>query len=235
MKTRVETLVYQAFSIYLGLNGSPSTTNSSSSRSHQQVSMSDGSFQHLSTPSTSRGKISSSGTRSTAARSQAYSMDVASSPPAISMAPRSLSQGHPTTMGPPFMAMAQMPAQNFGPNTMRSPLPTEQRRHRSFHSTMTNNLNGFPEGPFVNNGLAAGDSSWELLRDAENMNFNNTDANFYGGHPPHNLTPADYVGISSSPLQTLPDRAEDNTGNFANIRSFDQYHDAGNLRYNGTQ
>lgn len=226
MKERVEALVYQAFSIYLGLNGSPSVTNSSSSRSREQVSLLGGSFHHLSTPRTSRGQISSSGGRSTAAQSQAYSMDVASSPAPVSMAPRSLSQGHPTTMGPPFMSMPRMTAQSFGATTMQSSMPNEQR---AFHSSMAGNLSGFTADPFVNDRLASGDGQWER------MDFNNSDATFYGSHPTPSLTPAGYVDISSSPLQTLLDPAEDDSRNLADLRGFDQYHDARNLRYNGPQ
>lgn len=229
MKTRVENLVYQAFSLYLGLNGSPSTTNSSSSGSGRQSSMLGGPFQHLSTPRTSRGQISSSGSRSTAAQSQAYSMDVSSSPAAILMATRSLSQGHPTRMAPPFIAMPRMPAQNYTPNTMQSPMPNEQPAHRGFHSTMTGNLDNFAGDPFVNNNLGAGDGEWH-------MDFNSTDASFYGGHPAPGLNSAGFVDISRSPLdQTLLDPSEDNSRNLADLGGFEQYQNPRNLRYNGTQ
>jgi hypothetical protein len=70
------------------------------------------------------------------------------------------------------------------------------------------------------------------------MDFNSADTNFYGSHPP-SLTPASYVDISGSPLQTLLDPTEDSTRNLADLntdlRGFDQYQNSRNLRYNGTQ
>lgn len=230
MKARVENLAYQTFSLLLGLNDSPSVTNSSSSRtrSGQQSSMLGGSYQHLLTPRTSRGQHSSSNSRSTAAQSEAYSMDVASSPVAHPMAARSLSQGHPSRMPPPFSTMPRMPTQTFTPTTMPSPMPNEQQTHGGFHSTMPGTMENFNGDLFVDNGIGAGSSQWD-------MDFNAGNPSFYGSHPAPNLNSASFVNIPRSPLDQILDPSEDNGGNLRDLRTFDQYPSTGNLHYDGTQ
>lgn len=78
MVVRLEQIAQAAFSIHAGLHWLPSTTNSSSSQSRPQTSLLSGSYQHVPTI----GRNSSSASRSTAAKSQAYSMDVHVSTPA---------------------------------------------------------------------------------------------------------------------------------------------------------
>ena len=209
MKQRVETLVYQAFSIYVGLNGSPSTTNSSSSGSLPQSSMLGGSFQHLSTPKSNRGQLSSTGTRSTT-QSQAYSMDMAGSPAVV----RSLSQGHPTTIGHSFMGIPRMTTQHFRATNMQSAVPNEQPTHAGFHPAMTSNLGDFDEDLFADTGMGAGDGRWEP------MDFNEAPPSFYDGNPGPGLSSASYVDIRSPLGQTLLDTTEDTTRNLADPSRF---------------
>ena len=224
MKTRVEDLVYLAFKLHLGLTGSPSVTNSSSSRtrSGQQSSLLGGSFQNLSTP-TNRGQHSSLTSRSTAAQSQAYSMDVASSPVALQMASRSLSQGHPTRMGPQFMTAPRIPNQAFASNTISPSMSNDHQTHGTFHSNMAGTIGNFGGDPFADSSLGAGDSQWQ-------MDFATGNPGFYGSHPAPALNSAGYVDISPSPLDHILDPSDDNGGGL----SFDQYQNPGNLRYDGT-
>ena len=230
MKSRVETLASQSFSLCSDLNDSPSAMNSSSSRtqSGQQSSMLGSSFQHLSTPRTSHGQHSRSDSRSTAAQSQAYSMDISSSPTAVSMARRSLSQGHPTHMAPPFI-MPRVPAENFAPNTIPSSLQNgnDQQSHGGFDQNLGSTIQNFSEGSFADNGMGAG-GPWD-------MNFDTANSSFYGGHPPSNLDPAEFVHISQSPLGQILDPSDENGGNLPRLQGFDQYTNSADLHYDGTQ
>lgn len=111
-------------------------------------------------------------------------------------------------------------------------MPSEQPTQRPFSSTIESNFNGFElaPDPFVSGDLGAGDAQW-----GEPMDFNSSDATFYGNRPTPSLTAAGYYDISGSPLQALGDIAEDNTRNLADLRGFDQYHDNRNLRYGRAQ
>jgi hypothetical protein len=196
MRTRVETLAQKAFSVYVGLHGLPSATNSSSSRSRQQGSLGS-SFPPLSTPRTSETHHSPSASRSTAAPSQAYSMDLQSSPtPAPMMAnPRSQRQN----MGPPpYMVMPQIVQQNFVTNPMSSSLQPQHTAHShpSFSMQLQDSIVAYSDTSFSDGNLNPTGDEWA----AYSAGFEGAGSTFNGSNSTNTMANNGFVGISSGSM-----------------------------------
>jgi len=190
MRTRVETLAQKAFSVYVGLHGLPSATNSSSSRSRQQGSLGS-SFPPLTTPRTSETHHSPSASRSTAAPSQAYSMDLQSSP-----TPNPRSQ-RPNMGPPPYMVMPQIVQQNFVTNPMTAPLQAQHpsHSHSAYSMQLQDNIAAFSDTPFSDGNMNPTGEEW-----AYGTGYDGAGSTFSGGNSTNTLANAGFVGISSGSL-----------------------------------
>jgi hypothetical protein len=220
MMSRIENIACHSLEIFFDRYGygSPSTTNSSSSRSRPQTSLLGGSWRNLSTPRS----------RSTAAQSPAYSIDVAASPLPPSMAHRSMSQ--PGPMGPPMMGVTHIGAQGFVANATRSQTRSDQRTHNDFHPNTTANLGTFEPGPFVGNGLGNGDPQREP--------FNiNPDTNFFASQPAPSMNATSFEDITWSSLNPMLDSADDNAHaqNLADLTDYNQYENTRDIHYHGSR
>jgi hypothetical protein len=107
MKVRVEKLALKAISLFIGVNGGLSSTDSSSARSGHHTSLQGGSFVFVSNQPTSRGQHSPSESRSTITRSYGPSTDMSCTPTVPYMHRRSASSPGPSYLEVQPMAAGQ--------------------------------------------------------------------------------------------------------------------------------
>jgi hypothetical protein len=195
MRTRVETLAQKAFSVYVGLHGLPSATNSSSSRSRQQGSLGS-TFPPLSTPRTSETHHSPSASRSTAAPSQAYSMDLQSSPTPNPMMTDPRTQR--PNMGPPsFMVMPHIVQQNFVTNPMSSSLQAQHSSHShpSFSVQLQDSIVAYSDTSFSDSNMNPTGDEW-----AYNPGYDGPSSTYTASNSTNTMANGGFVGISSGSM-----------------------------------
>ncbi|PVH73858.1 hypothetical protein DL98DRAFT_42848 [Cadophora sp. DSE1049] len=195
MSEKVKNLAQQAFSLFTGIHGMGSSSNSSSSTSLQQPSL--GSSYEMVDPRSTQGRHSSSASRSSAARSQAYSADIQSSPTPHSMIMNSRDHRHSMPPPPSYMNMQQQQPQmsphNFMQNTMNIGMQSQHSTHQPFPVDMTNNIAAFGTNQFQDSTLNSNSEEWYGVGfDAGATNFNG------------NSTAASFVALSSGQInQTM--------------------------------
>lgn len=200
MSDKVKTLVQIAFDMFARMYGTPSAATSSSTPSGQQTSLLGGPYEQLSTPSTGRW-TSSTQSRSSGLKSQAFSSDLQSSPSANSMR-TTRRHGH-VTQRPSYVSPPPMVQQNFISNTM-SGIQSQQMAGPEFdvgrHHVSGYNGNSFPTGDLTV------DDDW-LQR--YSMNFPTSASAFDGSPTATGYETLDNVAIAQvmiqSPNARIPD------------------------------
>jgi len=161
MSEKVKNLAQQAFSLFTGIHGMGSSSNSSSNRSLQQQSV--GSSYELVDARSTQGRHSSSASRASVPRSQAYSADIQSSP-----VPQSVllnSRNHRHSMPPPsYMNMQQQQPQisphNFMQNTLDIGMQSQHAAHQAFPVDMANSMAAFGTNQFQDSTLTSNSEEW---------------------------------------------------------------------------
>jgi hypothetical protein len=206
MKGRVELLAQHAFEIAIGLYERSSTTSSSSARSRALSSLLGGSYENISVATPRTSGITLSASHSTPIRSQAYAMDVSSSPTSASLMANS-ENDHPAHSGPEmfssFMAMSSMDPQGSGPNPGRPGIPNEHSVHASYSVPLLDHIDHFNEPSFGGQNLASG--SGQLFGIGYYVPFNH-------GNTVSSLNRTNLANPSGSvdPTHTLINPSEDN-------------------------
>jgi hypothetical protein len=187
MKQRVVAWAQKAFQLHLGMNGNQSTTESSSARSRQLPSVFDGSWERIPTPRTNiTPRHSSSASRSTAARSQAFSGDVGGSPTATHPLRRQSSNMAPPTFMP--MTHRQL-VPVFDPNPVSSPISNNQITLPTFPMDAPDNMGAtYLPNPFQENNYTSSGNNW-MYDEPAPTDF---DPNNTGG----GMNPGSFVNVS---------------------------------------
>jgi hypothetical protein len=226
MKGRMQALADKAFSVYVGVYGAPSSSNSSSIRSRPQDSLLGGSFENMSTPRTTDGQHSMSTSRSTAAHSRSYSMENQVSPHGSQMMtdPRI----HSTSMGSPFMP--RMVQQNFVPAPMNAGMQNNHPSHTRYPAVMETGIPSFAQCRFDTIDLNAGGEPWY------GFNIDHPEANFDATNDAGSMNNSEFANLPTAPLaQTLVGSPDDGAHNLAGLGDWQQYSDATSMHYDARQ
>jgi hypothetical protein len=172
MESRVVNAAKVAFEMWSRIyrsDRSSASTNSSSLVSQQLPSYLGGSWQHISTPGTGRHRLSTT-TPSTGVQSQAFSMDIASSPTGSSMMMIRRSQRDNAVQG--MVPSFEQPQSPYDQHAMGGGIPAEHRGHTGFPGGTMNSTVG---DPFTNNQMGAGNEQYYA------MEYDNTGVAFNDG------------------------------------------------------
>jgi hypothetical protein len=202
MKDRVQNLVQKACAVYLGVNGVTSLTDSSSVRSRQDLSYLGGSFEHVSTPGTTRVQYSPSGSRSAVDLSQSFAlMDASGTPTGSQLAAPVARRG--SMMGP-FIEMQQMGQQTFMQNSPGTSIQPEYSNHSRYPPGLPDDLITYDRSTFhtTNSGPAAHDLFEMGFPGSPNFNSYSESGNIHVG---------DYHDPAADPLNHLMNAPEDGT------------------------
>jgi hypothetical protein len=227
MRSIVENLARQAFSLYVRVYGGASSSNSGSTRSHPQESLLShvgGSFENLSMPRTSNGQHSLSTSLSVAAHShsRSYSMENHISPHENQLLtdPRT----HDTGVGHQFMP--QMIQPNFLSASMEPGIRRSHPDHSRYSVDMETGLPSLSHDQFDNINLEAGAEPWF------GFSSNHTGANFDSTNGAESMINANFLNLPTAPLaQTLVRSQGTGTQNLAGLGDWQQFQDSTTMEY----
>jgi hypothetical protein len=202
MEDRVQNLVQKACAVYLGVNGVTSLTDSSSFRSRQDLSYLGGSFEHLSTPGTTRVQYSPSGSRSAVDLGQSFLLMDASGTPSES--PLAAPVARRGSMMGPFIGMQQMGQQSFMQNTTGTSIPPDYSNNSRYPPGLPDDLITYDRSPFHTSN--SGPTAHNLFE----MDFAGS-SNFNSYSESGNIHVGDFHDPSADSLNHLMNAPEDGT------------------------
>ncbi|KAL2063133.1 hypothetical protein VTL71DRAFT_6205 [Oculimacula yallundae] len=185
MQERVFNSAKQAFSLYIGLHGHPSSSNTSSSRSLPQSSLLSGSYEQVPTPRAQDCWTSPTPTGPSASRNHMFPMDIHNSP----------SEDHRMTEP---RRQLNMPHSYINPAEMQPPPPNFPRHSMNINQIQTPNIQGFaagmntdvtfPSDPFNSTAYAPGQEFMYDFPPGSNLSTSGPITSFANGSAP-NMSP----------------------------------------------